>query len=141
MICCCAGLGSLAGRVAGSGFSAMEGPAKIELSVSRGTEFCEFCRRPSKEVNRKVLFFVIGKPRAPPYCWRLSEFLIGLPAESVLKLEKVGSGARAGLKANGSRASMALLRKNPKALACRLSVPDFDTMLIVAPLAPPMSAP
>src|SRR5271166_1956287 len=106
MICCCAGLGSLAGSWLGSVFPAMEGEAKIELLVSRGTEFSEFCRRPSKEANRKVLFFVMGKPSAPPYCWRLSEFLIGSPTESVLKLEEVGSGARAELKANGSRASM-----------------------------------
>src|SRR5260370_558168 len=90
-----------------------EGPANIELSVRRGTEFCEFCRRPSKDANRKVLSFLMGKPMAPPYCWRLSEFLIGLPVEVVLKLAKVGSVAKAELNAKGSRASMASLRKKP----------------------------
>src|ERR1700726_849605 len=108
---CCANLGSLCEN--GFPVAVKEGPANIELSVRRGTEFCEFCRRPSKEANRKVLSFLMGRPMAPPYCWRLSEFLIGRPVEVVLKLEKVGSVARAELKANGSRASMASLRKKP----------------------------
>ena len=56
--------------------AAAEGPRRSNCS-KRGTEFCEFCRRPSKEANRKVLSFWMGKPMAPPYCWRLSEFLIG----------------------------------------------------------------
>src|ERR1700726_2380118 len=99
---CCANLGSLCEN--GFPVAVKEGPAKIELSVSRGTEFCESCRRPSKDANRKVLSFLMGKPMEPPYCWRLSEFLIGAPVEVVLKFEKVGSGARAELKANGSRA-------------------------------------
>src|ERR1700692_1023179 len=108
---CCANLGSLCEN--GFPVAVKEGAANIELSVSRGTEFWEFCRRPSKDANRKVLSFLMGKPMAPPYCWRLSEFLIGLPLEVVLKLAKVGSVAKAELYAKGSRASMASLRKKP----------------------------
>src|SRR5271165_7041307 len=108
---CCSNLGSLCAN--GFEVAAAEGPAKIELSVSSGTEFCEFCRRPSNEAKRKVLSFWIGKPMEPPYCWRVSEFLIGCPVEVVSKLAKVGSTARAELKANGSRASMASSRKKP----------------------------
>ena len=39
---CCANLGSLCEN--GFPGAVKEGPANIELSVRRGTEFCEFCR-------------------------------------------------------------------------------------------------
>src|SRR5215472_12343075 len=53
------------------------GPAKIELCVSKGTAFCESCRRPSKAPYKNVLSFLIGPPSEPPNCCRDNEFLIG----------------------------------------------------------------
>src|ERR1019366_6955145 len=87
--------------------------AKILLLVSNGTESCASERRPSKARKRKVLSFLIGNPSVPPNCWRLSEFLIGAPVFVRLKLLNVLSTDSAGLKANGSRASIASLRKKP----------------------------
>src|SRR5580700_3270675 len=132
---CCADLGSKVGN--GLVVAVGEGPAKIELLVNNGTESCASERRPSKEMNRNVLSFLIGKPTLPPNCWRFKEFLIGSPTASRAN----GSpGCNAGLKAKGSRASIASFRKKPKRLPCRSFVPDLDTMLIDAPLAPPKSA-
>src|SRR5205823_3935894 len=87
--------------------------AKMLLFVSSGTESCASDRSPSYPTKRNVLSLIMGKLRVPPNCWRLKEFFTGSPAAARPKLAKVGSGDRAGLKANGSRASIALLRKNP----------------------------
>src|SRR5215471_7827254 len=86
---------------------------KIEVGVRRGTAFCESCRRPSKEPNRKVLSFFMGKPTVPPNCSRLSEFLTAGTTESGNAGSKACPFASAELNANGSRASIASLRKNP----------------------------
>src|SRR5437762_1172649 len=87
--------------------------AKILLFVSSGTESCASDRRPSYPTKKNVASLIMGKLRVPPNCWRLKEFFTGSPAAARLKLAKVESSDRAGLKANGSRASIALLRKNP----------------------------
>src|ERR1700675_2356828 len=135
-IVCCANLGSEEekGLPAGTG----AGPAKIEELVSRGTAFCEFCSNPSKAMNRKVLSLWLGKPTSPPYWYRLSEFFTGWPCAFN---ENGPPGWSAWVKANGSCASIASLRKKLKTLPCTLLVPDFEMMLMEAPLAPPRSAP
>src|SRR6202162_6346987 len=132
---CCADLGSKVGN--GLVVAVGEGPAKIELSVNKGTESCASERRPSKEMKRNVLSFLIGKPTLPPNCWRFKGFLIGSPTASS---ENESPGCNAGLKAKGSQASIASFRKKPKRLPCRSFLPDLDTMLMDAPLAPPRSA-
>src|SRR5580704_1607975 len=132
---CCADLGSKVGN--GLALAVGEGPAKIELVVNKGTESWASECRPSKEMKRNVLSFLIGKPTLPPNCWRFKEFLIGSPTASS---EKGSPGCNAGLKAKGSRASIASFRKKPKRVPCKSFVPVLDTMLIDAPLAPPKSA-
>src|SRR5207249_2944020 len=110
--------------------------AKILLLVSSGTECSASDRRPSWPINRNVLSFFIGKPIVPPNCCRFSPFLIGKP----LAVSENWPGFRAGLNANGSRASIASLRKKPYRLACKMLVPDLVAILIEAPLALPNSA-
>src|ERR1700677_3032786 len=39
---------------------------KMEELVSKGTEFCESCRKPSNAAKMKVLSFWIGAPTEPP---------------------------------------------------------------------------
>ena len=90
--------------------AAAEGPAKIELSVSKGTEFCESCRRPSKEANRKVLSFCDGEADVAAVLLAAERILDGSADGSGVE---IGEGrdhcARAELKANGSRASMRIV--------------------------------
>src|SRR5579864_2303448 len=64
-IVCCSDLRSFGekGFDVASGF----GPAKIELFVNKGTAFCEFCNKPSKDPNKKVLSLRTGNPSVPPY--------------------------------------------------------------------------
>src|SRR5262249_42970513 len=86
---------------------------KIEVEVRRGTAFCESLRRLSKEPNKEGLIFPYGKPTVPPNCLRLSEFLTAEATESGNAGSKACPLASAELNANGSRASIASLRKNP----------------------------
>src|SRR6202167_4768644 len=86
---------------------------KMFVSVNKVTEFCASCSKPSNETNRNVLFFLIGKPRVPPNCWRLKVSLIAEPKVSGLAGLKVWPGCSAWLNENGLAASMASLRKKP----------------------------
>src|SRR5579863_9294092 len=102
----------LAANVAIMAFWAAVG-RKTLVFVNRGTAFCASCRKPSKATNRNVLSFLIGRPMAPPNCWRLKVSLMGEPSESALAGLKVWPGCNAWLNENGFWASIASLRKKP----------------------------
>src|SRR5262245_51620861 len=53
--------------------------ANMLLLVSRGTADCFCWRGPSYAKNINVLSFFGAKPKVPPNCWRLREFLTGCP--------------------------------------------------------------
>src|SRR5580693_4711669 len=84
--------------------------AKIFEFVSSGTESVASDRSPSNPININVLSLRIGNPNVPPNCCRFSESFTGSPCASN---ENGPPGVSAGKNENGSRASIASLRKNP----------------------------
>ena len=112
--------------------------AKILEFVSSGTESCASDRKPSKPMNMNVLSFLSANPSVPPNCWRFSESLMGAPCASS---ENGSPGVSAGANENGSRASIASFRKKPNNPPCVSFDPDLLTILMVAPLPEPRSAP